>query len=123
MNETRFWSMIEEAWGMVGGKAKSRQRLAEGKLSEDRAYALQETLEEEVVPALREQLATLPADELLAFDRWEYYDPSATGDEELPVWTSDQGYRALPCDICCDRANRPSPRSRACWKRWPRRAR
>jgi hypothetical protein len=33
---------------------------------------------------------------------WQYHDPSATGDEELPVWTSDQGYRALPCDICCD---------------------
>jgi hypothetical protein len=61
--------MIEAAWGTVGGKAKSRQRLAEGRLSEDRAYALQESLEEEVVPALRKQLAALPADELLAFDR------------------------------------------------------
>jgi hypothetical protein len=33
---------------------------------------------------------------------WQYYDLSAAGDEELPVWTSDQGYRALPCNICCD---------------------
>jgi hypothetical protein len=69
VDEDRFWSMIETAWGKVGGKAKSRQRLAEGKLSEDRAYALQETLEEKVAPALRDELAALPADELLAFDR------------------------------------------------------
>jgi hypothetical protein len=34
--------------------------------------------------------------------KWQYYDPSAAGDEELPVWTSDQGYQALPCDICFD---------------------
>src|SRR5262249_50559190 len=69
VDENRFWSMIEAAWGAVGGKAKPRQQLAEGKLSEGRAYALQEVLEEEVAPALREQLAGLPADELLAFDR------------------------------------------------------
>lgn len=68
MDENRFWSMIEAAWSAVGGKTKSRQRLAEGKLSENRAYALQEAMEE-VTPALREQLDTLPADELLAFDR------------------------------------------------------
>jgi hypothetical protein len=69
VDENRFWAMIEVAWGAAGGKAKSRQRLAEGKLSDGRAYTLQETLEEEVVPALREQLDALPADELLAFDR------------------------------------------------------
>ena len=69
MDENRFWSMIDAAWGTAGGKAKSRQRLADGKLSEDGAYALQETLEEEVAPALREQLDTLSSDELLAFDR------------------------------------------------------
>jgi hypothetical protein len=68
VDEIRFWSMIETAWGAVGGKVKPRQRLAEGKLSPGRAYALQEALEE-VVPALREQLAALAADELLAFDR------------------------------------------------------
>jgi hypothetical protein len=69
VDENRFWAMIEAAWGAAGGKAKSRQRLAEGKLSEGQAYALQEVLEEEVAPALREQLDTLSADELLAFDR------------------------------------------------------
>ncbi len=69
MDENRFWSMIEAAWDSVSGKAESRQRLAEGKLSEDDAYALQEALADEVVPALREQLDSLPADELLAFDR------------------------------------------------------
>jgi Protein of unknown function (DUF4240) len=69
VDENRFWSMIEIAWGAAGGKAKSRQRLAEGKLSEDGAYSLQETLEEEVVAALQDQLGQLPADELLAFDR------------------------------------------------------
>jgi hypothetical protein len=69
MDENRFWSMIEAAWGTVGGKAKSRQRLAEGRLSEGGAYSLQELLEAEVAPALRDQLAALPADELLAFDR------------------------------------------------------
>jgi hypothetical protein len=68
VDENRFWSMIEAAWGAVGGKSKSRHRLAEGKLPEGSAYALQESLEEEVVPALREQLDALPADELLAFD-------------------------------------------------------
>jgi hypothetical protein len=61
--------MIETAWGAAGGKANSRQLLAEGKLSEDRTYALEEVLEAEVAPALREQLDTLSADELLAFDR------------------------------------------------------
>lgn len=68
MDESRFWSMIEAAWRKVGGKAKSRQRLAQGRLSEGRAFALQEELEE-VIPALREQLAALSADELHAFDR------------------------------------------------------
>jgi hypothetical protein len=68
MDESRFWSMIEAAWRTVGGKSKPRQRLAQGRLSEDRAFALQEELEE-VIPALREQLATLSADDLLAFDR------------------------------------------------------
>lgn len=69
LDETRFWAMIEGAWDLAGGKVKSRQRLADGKLSESQAYALQEVLEEEVAPALREQLDALPADELLAFDR------------------------------------------------------
>jgi Protein of unknown function (DUF4240) len=69
VDENRFWAMVEAAWDAAGGKAKSRQRLAEGKLSEGQAYELQEVLETEVAPALREQLDALPADELLAFDR------------------------------------------------------
>lgn len=69
MDENRFWSMIEAGWEAAGGKVKSRRRLAEGKLSEKLAYALQETLEAEVIPALQEQLDALPVDELLAFDR------------------------------------------------------
>jgi hypothetical protein len=68
MDENRFWSMIEAAWATVGGKVASRQGLAQGKLTEEHAYALQDELEE-VVPALREQLAVLSDDELLAFDR------------------------------------------------------
>lgn len=69
MDEARFWAMIETAWGAAGGKVKPRQKLAGGKLSESGAYSLQETLDETVVPALREQLDALPAAELLAFDR------------------------------------------------------
>jgi hypothetical protein len=42
LDENRFWSMIEAAWGTVGGKAKSRQRLAQSQLSEGRAYSLGE---------------------------------------------------------------------------------
>ncbi len=68
MDENRFWSMIEAAWGSIGGASTSRRRLAEGDLCEG-SWALQEALEVEVIPALREQLAALPADELLAFDR------------------------------------------------------
>jgi hypothetical protein len=33
---------------------------------------------------------------------WQFFDPSATGGNELPVWNSDQGYRAPPCNICRD---------------------
>jgi hypothetical protein len=69
VDENRFWAMIEAAWGAAGGKSTSRQLLAEGDASEGRAYALQDTLEEMVVPALREQLDALPAEELLAFVR------------------------------------------------------
>jgi hypothetical protein len=68
MDERRFWSMIESAWQAVGGKVKTRQMLAEGKLSEEKAYALIESLEE-VITALRAQLDELLAEELLAFDR------------------------------------------------------
>jgi hypothetical protein len=60
--------MIEEAWRSVGGKVKPRQKLAEGALSEEKAEALVEALEE-AIPTLRAQLDQLPAEELLAFDR------------------------------------------------------
>jgi hypothetical protein len=69
MDENRFWSMIEAAWSVAGGKDKPRRRLAEGKLSEGQAYELQEVLEEQVAPALQKRLDTLSAPELLAFDR------------------------------------------------------
>ena len=68
MDETRFWSLIELAWKSVRGKAKERNALAEGKLSEDGVEDLNEALGE-VIPALQEQLDRLPADELLTFDR------------------------------------------------------
>ena len=68
MDEMRFWSVIESAWHAVGGKATTRRRLAQGKLSQEGAEALVEALEE-VIPVLRLKLDRLPADELLAFDR------------------------------------------------------
>jgi hypothetical protein len=68
MDESRFWSLIESAWQVVGGKTRTRQKLAEGKLSEENAYALLESLQG-VIPALRAELDQLSAQELLAFDR------------------------------------------------------
>jgi Protein of unknown function (DUF4240) len=68
MDDTRFWALIETAWQVVGGKAMARQKLAEGKLSEEKAEDLLESLEE-VIPALRVQLDLLSAAELLAFDQ------------------------------------------------------
>lgn len=68
MDELRFWSLIEAAWQTVGGKAKTRQKLVEGQLSEDGAERLTEALED-VIPALSEMLDELPADVLAEFDR------------------------------------------------------
>ena len=68
MDETRFWALIEEAWTAVGSRAKPRVKLAEGKLSEAKADALLDALEE-VVPALHALLDQLSGDKLLAFDR------------------------------------------------------
>jgi hypothetical protein len=68
MVDSRFWAIIETAWQAVGGKSNVRQKLADGKLSEEKAEELLESLEE-VVPALRKQLSQLSAAELLAFDR------------------------------------------------------
>jgi len=68
MNEARFWSMIEDAWQAVGGKANDRQKLAIGKLSEDDCISLLDALKK-VIPSLRRSLSDLAQDELLAFDR------------------------------------------------------
>ena len=68
MDENRFWAMIESAWTKVGGKVQMRQKLAEGKLSEEKAYELRESADE-VVTALSEELRMLSAEDLLAFDR------------------------------------------------------
>jgi hypothetical protein len=68
VNESQFWSLIESAWETVGGKTQSRRKLAEGRLSEEKAEALMESLGE-VIPALQAQLDQLSAEELLAFDR------------------------------------------------------
>jgi hypothetical protein len=68
MDDGRFWAMIETAWQVVGGKAKVRQKLAAGKLSEEKAEELLESLEE-VIPALRENLSQLAAADLLGFDQ------------------------------------------------------
>lgn len=68
MTDKRFWSLIESAWQPVGGKVKERQKLAQGKLSEDKAEALVESLDE-VIFALSDLLGQLTAAELLEFDR------------------------------------------------------
>lgn len=69
MDNDRFWSLIDAAWTAAGGQTKSRQKLAQGKLSYDKAEELVEVCEGEVIPALRDLLGELPAEELLAFDR------------------------------------------------------
>ena len=68
VDESRFWSMIEDAWHAAGGKDLARLRLAQGKLCEDRAEALVEALED-FIPALQAALGKLTAADLLAFDR------------------------------------------------------
>jgi hypothetical protein len=68
VNELRFWSLIEEAWKAAGGKLVLRRKLAEGKLSDEKAEALAEDLSE-VIPALRARLDQLSAKDLLKFDR------------------------------------------------------
>src|SRR5258708_3668294 len=68
MDETQFWQMIENAWQVAGGKLKARQKLAEGKLSEEKAEELVESLDV-VIPALRDEIGQLSAPDLLEFDR------------------------------------------------------
>lgn len=71
MDEAKFWSMIETAWKAAGkdGKAKTRRKLVQGKLSDDEAEELVDAVEEDVIPALDDQLQELSAADLLAFDR------------------------------------------------------
>lgn len=69
MDENRFWRMIETAWNSSGDESDARACLAEGELTEDGAYALMASLEERVVPALRGELESLSAEDLLGFDR------------------------------------------------------
>jgi len=68
MDEATFWSMVESAWRSVGGRVAQRKKLAQGKLSEEAADVLAESLGE-VAASLRESLEELSADDLLAFDR------------------------------------------------------
>lgn len=68
MNEEKFWSLIENSWDVVGGRKKERTRLAAGKLSDEKAEELMEAMDE-VIPALRDRLDKLSAEDLLAFDR------------------------------------------------------
>jgi len=69
MDETRFWSMIEDAWAGVEGSAAGRKKLADGKLDAQAAEALVHQSWAEMVPALQASLEQLPKDELLQFDR------------------------------------------------------
>jgi hypothetical protein len=68
MDEIGFWNAIEAAWKRAGGKLKARQKLAAGKLSQEKAEELLESLDE-FTAALRDQLQLLSAADLLAFDR------------------------------------------------------
>jgi hypothetical protein len=68
LDENRFWAMIEAAWNTVGGEVEPRQRLVEGRPSENRLCELGESLDT-VIAALNDQLSRLGTDELLAFDR------------------------------------------------------
>jgi hypothetical protein len=68
MDNERFWACIESAWRTIGGKTRARQKLAQGKFSDDGADELTESLEA-FIAAMKEQLDEMSADELLAFDR------------------------------------------------------
>ena len=69
MDEPRFWAMIESAWAAAGGLARERAALLAGELDPDDDERLTAALDDAVVPALRQALEQLPADDLLAFDR------------------------------------------------------
>jgi len=68
MDDQRFWALIEQAWQSIGGKDKTRAKLAAGKLDEEKAEKLVEWLDD-VIPALEGLLDELGREELLGFDR------------------------------------------------------
>ena len=68
MDETRFWSIIEAAWSGIDGQDEARRELAAGRLSEEGADDLADSLED-FIPALQERLDGFPAEDLLAFER------------------------------------------------------
>lgn len=69
MDESRFWSLIEDAWKTVEGRAKARRELLDGRLSDIAAEDLVAAMDDDVVPALADVLDELPAEELAGFDR------------------------------------------------------
>ncbi len=68
MDEEEFWKLIEAAWKASGGYTRQRKLLAQGKLAEEKAFDLQDALDD-VVAALTKTLERLTQDDLLAFDR------------------------------------------------------
>ena len=68
MDSEQFWQLIEDAWAAAGGYKRERKLLAKGKLSEEKAFDLQDALDE-VIAALSGKLKKLSKDDLLAFDR------------------------------------------------------
>jgi hypothetical protein len=68
MNETRFWSMIEDAWASTGGWSDKRKALATGQLPDGQLTGLLGALDD-VISSLRDSLRRLDQNDLLAFDR------------------------------------------------------
>jgi hypothetical protein len=68
MDDAMYWQLIDASWKAAGGYTRERKSLAQGKLSEEKAYDLQDALDE-VIPALSEKLERLTKEDLLAFDR------------------------------------------------------
>jgi hypothetical protein len=68
VDESRFWSLIEQAWRESEWDKKLRRLHPPAILTEESAEVLEQELEDEVVPALVELLQTLPDDELREFD-------------------------------------------------------
>jgi hypothetical protein len=68
MNEETFWSMIEDAWGEVGGKTEVRGRLVRGDVENVEVNELMDDLNQ-VLESLRTALTSLDKDPLVHFDR------------------------------------------------------